>query len=281
MQIFMLVLISFTIAEMMFAMGIRMNFTRVAGSLTRYPGLAWRAVVVNYLVIPGFTLSVVLMFHVPPMIATGLMILAVCPAAPYGPPFTALARGDLQVSTGLMIILAGSSAFMAPLMLHLLLPVLSSDSHSFKINPRELIGTLFIIQLLPLFAGMAIGQWYPGLSLRLQKPAMHVSKVLNLLMILTVAWLQVRVITGTELSGLPVLLLIFAGSLATGWIAGWPGLQNRKSVSIITTLRNMSLAMGIAVASFPGTQVITTVLVYSFLAGMGLLIFTLILRFLP
>ena len=50
------------------------------------------------------------------------LICAVCPGAPYGPPFTGMAKGKVGVAVGLMVILAGSSALVAPLLLHGLLP---------------------------------------------------------------------------------------------------------------------------------------------------------------
>lgn len=45
-----------------------------------------------------------------------------------GPSFTALARGDVSLATGLMVILAGLSAVLAPLLLTMLLGWLAPAS---------------------------------------------------------------------------------------------------------------------------------------------------------
>jgi hypothetical protein len=76
------------------------------------------------------------------MVAAGFLILASCPGAPFGPPITAIARGNLAVSAALMVILAGSSVIAAPFLLRVLLPLVSgaSRSGSNRTGPAELNG---------------------------------------------------------------------------------------------------------------------------------------------
>jgi bile acid:Na+ symporter, BASS family len=50
------------------------------------------------------------------------LVLAVCPGAPYGRPFTGIARADVPEAVGLMVVLARSLAVVSPLLLHVLLP---------------------------------------------------------------------------------------------------------------------------------------------------------------
>jgi BASS family bile acid:Na+ symporter len=44
------------------------------------------------------------------MVAAGFVVLAVCPGAPYGPPFTAIAKGSVAVAVGLIVSLLGTLA---------------------------------------------------------------------------------------------------------------------------------------------------------------------------
>jgi bile acid:Na+ symporter, BASS family len=280
MEILMIILVSLTIAEMMFAMGLRLSFRNLVDAAGENPWLVTRAVVANYLVIPLITLLVIGVFRLSPMVGAGLLILAVAPAAPYGPPFTAIARGNLALSTGLMVLLAGSSAFMVPLLLHICLPLIANGNQGFRIDPLRMIGTLFFIQLFPLCAGLAIGQWRPKLASALSTPASHISKVMNGFMIISLAALQFRVFRNTEAGVILIMILLVIAALLTGWITGWPGKKNRIAVSVITAMRNMSLSMGIAAASFPGTPVVTTVMIFSFITGLAVLVFALILRIL-
>ena len=55
--------------------------------------------------------------RIDPGVAAGFLVLAVCPGAPFGPAVAAVARGDVASATGLMVVLAGSSALAAPLLL--------------------------------------------------------------------------------------------------------------------------------------------------------------------
>lgn len=278
MQVLVSLLVSVTLMEMMFAMGLRLNFTALAYSIHNNQAIVLRAAVLNYIFVPGITLVILIIFQPSAMIAAGLLILAACPAAPYGPPFTAIARGNLDLSVGLMVILAGSSSFLAPLLLHLLLPVVANDTHIIRIDAARLAGTLFMIQLLPLGLGLALGQWKPGLAEKLAKPASHASKVLNLMMVIVIGTLQFKLMADINLKILSAMLLLLAFSMIAGWLLGWPGKDNRKALSITTSLRNMSLSMVIATGSFPGSPALTAILIYAFVAGTGLLLTALVCR---
>lgn len=278
MHILISLLVSLTLAEMMFAMGLRCRFSELNYAISFSRCLLFRAVIANYLIIPGITLLIILIFHLSPMVSAGLLILAVSPAAPYALPFTVIARGNLAVSTGLMIFLAGISAMMAPLLLHLLLPVISSSDLQVTIDPVKMIGTLFVIQLLPLCLGLVLGQWWPELSSTLLIPSSRLSKFLNILMITTIVILQFKVMIGIGFEEISLMIILVFAGIITGWFLGWPGKGNRISLSIITSMRNMSLAMGIAATSFPNSLVVSTILAYSFVAGFGVLTFVFILR---
>src|SRR5438270_13242506 len=114
------VLVTVTLIEMMAAIGLGVTLADLAG-VTRNWRLLARAGLANYVCVPAATVGLLLLFDAPPLVAAGFLILAVCPGAPYGPPFTAIAKGNLAVAVGLMVILAGASAVIAPVLLHYLL----------------------------------------------------------------------------------------------------------------------------------------------------------------
>lgn len=272
MQILITLIVSVTLMEMMFAMGLRMNFTGLAQSVADNSSLVVRALLSNYLVIPAITLIFLALVPSTPTVATAFLILAVCPGAPYGPPFTAIARGNFTLSVGLMVILAGSSAILAPVLLYILVPLISPGNSTISFDAGRLIGTLFFIQLLPLGVGLSLRQWKPVIAERLVKPASHASKVLNTLMVIVIASAQFRLLGSIGHTGLITMVLLLAGCTFAGWMIGWPGKSNRRTLSIVTSLRNMSLAMVIAAGSFPGVPALTAVLAYAAVAGTGLLL---------
>src|SRR5207237_627810 len=81
------------------------------------------ALVASYVCVPAAAIGLLIVFQADPFVAAGFLICAVCPGAPYGPPFTGLAKGNVVVSVGLMVILAASSALAAPALLQALLPL--------------------------------------------------------------------------------------------------------------------------------------------------------------
>jgi bile acid:Na+ symporter, BASS family len=122
------VLVTITLIEMMVAIGLGVTLADLAAVLENGRLLA-RALLANYVCVPALTVGLLYLFDPHPMVVAGFLILAVCPGAPYGPPFTALAKGNVDVAVGLMVLLAGSSAVVAPLLLYFLLPAVSGGPH--------------------------------------------------------------------------------------------------------------------------------------------------------
>src|SRR4051794_21953924 len=168
-----------TLLEMMVTIGLGVTFAEVAG-VARHWRLVGQAALTNYVCFPAAAVGLLLVFHADPLVAAGFLIAAVCPGAPYGPPFTRLARGNVALAVGLMVILAGLSALVAPLLLYFLLPLAAGDAQV-QVDVARMVGTLLLAQLLPLGVGLAVRRWRPTLADRLKKPASVVSVVLNLL----------------------------------------------------------------------------------------------------
>ena len=98
---------------MMVLTGLRVTFAELISTVRNWQ-LVGRAAVANYLLVPALAIFLLSLFHAGPMVAAGFLVLAVCPGAPYGPPFAAIARGDVPTAVGLMVVLAGSSAIISP-----------------------------------------------------------------------------------------------------------------------------------------------------------------------
>src|SRR5262249_49879502 len=64
----------------------------------RSPELLMRAAIANYIGVPLVTVVLLVWFGPAPMISAGFLILAVCPGAAYGPPFTAMAKGNVAAA---------------------------------------------------------------------------------------------------------------------------------------------------------------------------------------
>ncbi len=264
------ILVIGTCIEMMVAVGLDVPLAELT-LVVRDWRLVVRALLANYVVVPAVAVGLLVLFHSHPMVAAGFVILASCPGAPFGPPITAIARGNLAVSTALMIILAGSSAIAAPFLLSVLLPVVSRGE-TLRIDAARIGGTLLLVQLVPLCVGLAVRQWFPILAGRLQNPARLVGRVLGLTVIGAILVTQFRMLMAIRPAAFGGMFTLLIASLASGWFAGGPDRGGRKAVALATSLRNVGVGLVIATGSFAGTPAVSAALAYGIVEIVGSLL---------
>jgi BASS family bile acid:Na+ symporter len=267
------VLVMITLVEMMAAIGLGVRLADLSG-VARNWRLIGRAVLANYVLVPAATVGLLLLFNPHPMVAAGFLILAVCPGAPYGPPFTALAKGEVAVAVGLMVVLAGSSALVAPVLLRCLLSLVSGDE-PVTVDASRIAGILLATQLVPLGVGVAVRQWCPTVADRLQNPAKLVSKVLNLVAVVLILVTQARLFTAVRPLGLVGMLGLLVASWAAGWLLAGPDTGIRKALTLTTSLRNVGVGLVIATGAYAGTPAVAATLLYGLFEVVGSLLLAL------
>jgi bile acid:Na+ symporter, BASS family len=263
-------LVTVTLVEMMVTIGLGVTFADLTG-VARNWRLVARAALANYVCVPAATVGLLLLFGAQPMVAAGFLILAVCPGAPYGPPFARVAKGNVAVAVGLMLILAGSSAILAPLLLYLLLPLVSG-SEPLHVDLARIVGTLLVTQLIPLCAGLAVRHWHPLVADWLQKPGTLASKVLNLATVGLILVARPDLVTAIGPRSIVGMLALLLASWAAGWLLGGPGPDTRKVMTLTTSLRNVGVGLVIATGAFAGTPAVTATLVYGLFEVVGSLL---------
>jgi BASS family bile acid:Na+ symporter len=230
--------------------------------------LVGRALLANYVVVPAVAVGLLLVLDAHPMVAAGFLILASCPGAPFGPPITVIARGNLAVSAALMVILAGSSVVAAPLLLRVLLPLVSGGE-SLRVDPARIGGTLLLVQFVPLCIGVAVHRWFPNLAARLQAPANLVGRALGLVVVGSILIARSRMLAAIRPAGFAGMMVLLIASLASGWFAGGPDGERRKAVALTTSLRNVGVGLVIATGSFAGTPAASAALAYGIVEIVG------------
>jgi BASS family bile acid:Na+ symporter len=262
------VVVIITLIEMMMAVGLGVTFVELLG-VARNWRLVGKAVLANYVCVPAATVGLLILFRpVDPMIAAGFLILAVCPGAPFGPPCTKIANGNVAIAVGLMAILAGSSAIAAPVLLYFLLSWMSGDE-TLQISTAKIVGTLLLTQLLPLCSGLCVRHWWPRMAERLQKPANLLSAILGLATVGLVLVVQFHLVAEIGLRGWVGMFALLIASWASGWLLGGPGVDNRKALSLTTSLRNVGVGLVIATGNFSQTAAVTVAVVYGIFEIVG------------
>jgi BASS family bile acid:Na+ symporter len=220
--------------------------------------------------VPLATVGLLYAFGANPMVSAGFLILAVCPGAPVGPPFTAIARGSVSCAIGLMVILAGVSAILAPVLLTVLLGRLSPDGE-LHIDYLAIVRTLVLSQLLPLGIGLAIHQWTLRWAQRMCKP---IAMLANLFLIAGVGLIlitQYESLSAVRLRGWVGMLLLLTASLLIGWFCGGPAQATRKALALTTAVRNVAVGLVIVSTNFAGTPAVTAVVAYALVSILGAL----------
>jgi BASS family bile acid:Na+ symporter len=264
------ILVTLTLVEMMVAVGLGVGFTELIEFIKKWR-LVLLACVANYICIPAIAVALLLLFNATPMVAAGFLILAVCPGAPFAPPCTSLARGNVAVSVGLMVILAASSAILAPALLQVLLR-LTGGSNALQVDVARIGGTLLLTQLLPLCVGLGVRYWRSGIAEKLQRPASLVSVMLGLVTVGTILVIHFQLLMEIRLRGYLGMSALLVASWVVGWLLGGPEANKRKALSLTTSLRNVGVGLVIATSNFGGTAAVTAVVTYGIVEILGSLL---------
>jgi BASS family bile acid:Na+ symporter len=253
------ILVTVTVIEMMVLIGLRVTFAEIIDTARSWPLIA-RAAVANYLLVPLLAIVLLILFAASPMVAAGFLVVAVCPGGPYGPPFVRIARGNVPEAVGFMVILAGSSAVVSPLLLQVLLPWVAGGAG--RIEPFGMMSALLITQLLPLLLGLVVRHRRPQLAERLLSPFELASKLLNLSAAGLILGTQFQMLTQIRTRGFFGMVILLGGSLIIGWLAGAPGTANRRTMALTTSLRNVAVGLVIVTGNFAGTPAVSAALSY-------------------
>jgi len=260
----------------MLAIGLRVHLSEIVAS-ARQTRLVAFTLLSNFLLVPVATVSLLYVFKPEPMIAAGFLILAVCPGAPFGPLFATIAKGDIPASIGLMVILAGLSAILSPLLLGALLGQFLT-SGELNINPMSIVQTLALSQILPLVIGVTLYEKIPSLASSIAKPLSVVANLLLLSVIVLLLVCQFSTLAQIHLRGWLGMLHLLAISLAIGWICGGPAIATRKTLAVTTASRNAAVGLVIVASGFAGTAAATAVVAFALVSVIGTLGCAFVLR---
>jgi BASS family bile acid:Na+ symporter len=182
-----------------------------------------------------------------------------------------IARANVPAAIGLMVVLAGSSAIVSPALLHLLLPWVSGGEAP-HMDLMAMLTVLLSTQLLPLLLGLLVKHWRPQLVDRLLGPFELVSKVLNLCVAALILGSQFHMLTEIRIKGFVGMLVLLVATLVIGWLAGGPGRDDRRTMALTTSLRNVGVGLVIATGNFAGTPAVSAALAYGIVEVFGSLL---------
>ncbi|MBX3441946.1 MAG: bile acid:sodium symporter [Planctomyces sp.] len=256
---------------LMLATGLRSTWKEVLASL-RDIRLAGRSLAANFVIVPAIASGLLWAFQTEPLVAVGFLILAACPGAPVSPPMTALARGDVPLAIGQMVLLAGLSAVLSPALLGLLLRQAPGD-HGLSINSLAIIGTLLVAQALPLAIGLSVRQFSPASADWWSRSVGRIANIVLLAVVVLLLWRERGTMAATPARAWFGMLLWLALSLVVGWLMGGPARPARIALALTTGVRNAAVGLVIVNSSFPGTAAVNAVVSFALVSIVGGLLF--------
>ena len=243
------VFLPLSLAIIMLGMGMTLipaDFTRIV----KYP----KAILIGltnqliFLPIIGFLLAI--FFNLNPVMAVGLMILAVCPGGPTSNLITQVCKGNIALSVTLTAIASIISILTIPFILSYALEYFGSDTDvTIKLPVIDTILQIMVITVIPISIGMIIRKQKPNFAKQMEKPMRKASTVIFILVFMAVLAANAnKIIDGMKASGLVTLILNIA-TMGTGYLTAKVfklNLKNVISITIESGIQNGTLAFVIA-----------------------------------
>lgn len=235
-------------------------------------GLLLRTLLASFVVVPAIGILLAHFASADAGTATAYVLLACTPGGISALQFTTKAKGAAAYAGVTAALLSLLAVFLSPLLLAAAMPaevaVVAPYARAFSF--------LLLSLVLPMVLGMAVCAKAPAVAPRLAKGLGLVSVVL--FVVLLVLLLAPRKAAIQQIGGQAVglLLLFVLLSMLVGWLLGGPGTGTRQVLASATSMRNVPLALAIAVRTFPdATALLPALIAFSALMLPPNLIFTL------
>lgn len=204
-----------------------------------------------------------------PQLATGIILVGVVPCAGMAAVWTALLKGDVPLGMAINAL----TMVLAPFLIPGLMAWLAGSS--VRINAWAMFQQLAIILLIPLALGIALRWladrfWNPKPYLPLLPALSALTAVLLMFAICNVnvplireRWELVPALLGAVVLIFPLGFLVphYLGRLAFGW-------EQRIAVTYSSGMKNLPIAVGLALASFKGQALVGLPVALAFILQM-------------
>jgi BASS family bile acid:Na+ symporter len=245
--------IVFAVTSMM-SVGFAYTFKQLIAPL-RSPRSVLIALFANLVAVPLLALVVVRVLNLAAPLAIGLLLVATATGAPFVIRLTHIARGDVRLAAGLLVLLLAVSMVYMPIIVPLIAPEAT-------VSPVAIAMPLLLTMLLPLGVGLLVDWWNEGLADRLQPLMTRLSSVSLGVLVLATFWLHLPAIgrvfgTGAIFGA----LIVVAGAFAIGYMLPGPDLRQRKVLGLGTAQRGVAAAMVVATQAFDDPTIAVMVMV--------------------
>jgi BASS family bile acid:Na+ symporter len=243
------------LASAMFSLGLDLTVRQITEPL-RDKRLVASALVANIVLIPLIAIAITRIVPMDGALAIGMIVYALAAGTEGGPKFAQLARGNAGFAIGLLALLLSITVVLMPALLSLAVP----GAH---VDRGALIVKLLLAVAAPVGLGLFLRARFAGVANRLSVVMHRGSLALLCVFFLQVVYVNFDEMRALQSGALLGSLVFFVVGFSVAYAMGGPRRENRRTLAIMTFVRNAPISMTTASQVFahdPGVLVMVTVL---------------------
>jgi BASS family bile acid:Na+ symporter len=230
------------------------------------------------ILLPVIAWLIVRSVNIEPIFKVGLMIIAACPGGATSNLITYLLRGNVALSISMTALNSMLTLITIPLVVHFSLEAFMQDD-TFQLEVGKTILKVFLITIVPAFAGTRIRKNFPDFSIKLERPLRVVLPLLLMLVYAGVIFIDQGTGEGTRSDFariFPYTLLLNILAMVSGFLVARVlrlRVINQFTISIEVGLQNSALAIYVAASLLESNDMALVPVVYGSFSFFSTLLF--------
>ena len=239
----------FSLAVIMFGMGLSLRVEDFKRILI-YPKAVGIGLLNQLIILPVLAFGIAKAFQLPPELAVGLMILAVCPGGATSNLITHLAKGDAALSITLTACSSVITVFTIPFLVNYSIGYFISGGEAQQLEVVGTVVSVLFITLIPVALGMTTLAKAPALAQKWDQPFRKISTVFFVIIVLAAILKERDNLVQYFIEAGPAALALNLSTLTVSFaMAKWTGLPFRQGLTIAIESGIQNGTLGITIAA--------------------------------
>jgi BASS family bile acid:Na+ symporter len=239
----------FSLAVIMFGMGLSLRVEDFKRILI-YPKAVGIGLLNQLIILPVIAFGIAKVFQLPPELAVGLMILAVCPGGATSNLITHLAKGDAALSITLTAFSSVITVFTIPFLVNYSISYFIPGGEAQQLEVVGTVVSVLFITLIPVALGMITLAKAPALAQKWDQPFRKISTVFFVIIVLAAILKERENLVQYFIEAGPASLALNLSTLAVSFaMAKWTGLPFRQGLTIAIESGIQNGTLGITIAA--------------------------------
>ena len=239
----------FSLAVIMFGMGLSLRVEDFKRILI-YPKAVGIGLLNQLILLPMLAFGIAKAFQLPPELAVGLMILAVCPGGATSNLITHLAKGDAALSITLTACSSVITVFTIPFLVNYSIGYFIPGGEAQQLEVVGTVVSVLFITLIPVTLGMITLAKAPALAQKWDQPFRKISTVFFVIIVLAAILKERENLVQYFIEAGPAALALNLSTLAVSFaMAKWTGLPFRQGLTIAIESGIQNGTLGITIAA--------------------------------